>query len=107
MECDVDVEGVFIARGQVIACDPREVMFNDDLCEDHVIIFISYCPCDISTVMNIWRWLLSQTILHGNSLKALLKSYDDNHIFDVNVEGAICVKKKQYTFHKKKKILGC
>jgi hypothetical protein len=56
MECDVvDVEGVFVARGQVITCDPREVVFNNDLCEDHVGIFILYCPCDISIVMSIWR----------------------------------------------------
>jgi hypothetical protein len=102
-KCDVvDVEGVFIARGQVIACDLREAMLDDDLGKDHVGILILYCLDDILTVMSIWRWLLSQTIIYGHSLKALLKSYYDNHIFDVDVEGAISVKKKQYTFHKKK-----
>jgi hypothetical protein len=59
MECDVDVEGAFIVKGQLIACDPREVMFNDDLGEDHVGIFILFCPYDISAVMSIWRWQLS------------------------------------------------
>jgi len=60
-------------------------VLNDDLGEDHVGIIIFYCPCDISTTMSIWRWALSHTILHGHSLKALLKSYDDNNIFDVDV----------------------
>jgi hypothetical protein len=41
---------------------------------------------------------------HGYSLRALfLKSYDDSHIFDVDVEQKIGVKKKQYTFHKRKR----
>ncbi len=31
---------------------------------------------------------------HGYSLKALMKSYNDNHISDVDVERAIGVKKK-------------
>jgi hypothetical protein len=77
-------------------------MLNDDLGEDHVGIIILYCPCDIST-MSIWRWALSHTILHGHYLKALLKSYDDNNIFDVDVEGTICLKKKKNTFHKRKR----
>lgn len=66
----VDVEGVFVAKGRIIACDPREAMFDDDL-GDHVGIVILYCPNDILVVMSIWRWLLSQTIFHGHSLKAL------------------------------------
>jgi hypothetical protein len=102
MECDVDVEGVFVAKGRIIACDPREVVLHDDL-GDHVGIFILYRPNDILVVISIWRWSLSQTIFCGHSLKALLKSYEDNHISDVDVEGAIGVKKKRYTFHKKKK----
>jgi hypothetical protein len=103
MECDVvDVEGVFVAKGQVIACDPREVVFSDDL-GDHVGILILYCPNDILVVVSIWRWSLSQMIFRGHSLKALLKSYKDNHISDVDVEGAIGVKKERYTFHKRKK----
>jgi hypothetical protein len=62
-----------------------------------------YCPCDISIVMSIWRWLLPQNFFHGNSLKALLKSYDDNHICDVDVKGTICVKKKNIPFIRGKK----
>jgi len=36
-------------------------------------------------------------------LRAIFKSYDDSHIFDVDVEWKIGVKKKQYTFHKRKR----
>jgi hypothetical protein len=34
-------------RGQIIALKPREVMFDDDLGEDHVGLFILYCLDDI------------------------------------------------------------
>jgi hypothetical protein len=44
--------------------------------------------------VNIWRWLLSQKKFHGHYLKALMKSYDDNHISNVDAKGAIGVKKK-------------
>ncbi len=77
-------------------------MFNDDLGEDHVGIFILYCLDDISIIMNIWWWLLSQTISHGHSLKAFLKSYNDNHTFGLDAKRTISVKKKK-TFHKKNK----
>jgi hypothetical protein len=93
MECDVvDVEGVFIAKGRIIACDPREVVLDDDL-GDHVGNFILYCINYILVIMSIWRWLFSHTIFRGQSLKAFLKSYEDNHICNVDVEGAIGVKK--------------
>jgi hypothetical protein len=36
-------------------------------------------------------------------LKVFFKSYNDNHIFDVDAEGEVGVKKKQYIFHNKKK----
>lgn len=59
-ECDVvDVEGVFIVTGRVIACDPREVVLNDDLGEDHFELFILYCRNDKSTIMSIRKWPLS------------------------------------------------
>ncbi len=60
IECDVvDVEGVFIVRGQLIACDPREIVLYDDLGEDRFGSLILYCPNDISTIMNIQKWPLS------------------------------------------------
>ncbi len=77
-------------------------MLGDDLGEDHVGILILYCPDDISIVMSIWWWLLSQTIFHGHSLKAFLKSCNDNHIFGLNAKRTISVKNKN-TFHKKKR----
>ncbi len=51
--------------------------------------------------MTIWRWLLSETILDGHSLKTFLEFYDENYISYVE-EGEIGVNKKQYTFHKRK-----
>jgi hypothetical protein len=30
-KCDVDIEGVFVVRGWIITCDPREAMLDDDL----------------------------------------------------------------------------
>ncbi len=100
MECDVvDVEGVFVAKGRIIACDPREVVLDLDL-GDHVGILILYCLNDILVVISIWKWSLSQMIFHGHSLKAFLKSYEDNCIFDVDVERGIGVKK--ITMRKKK-----
>jgi hypothetical protein len=45
---------------------------------------------------------LSQKKFHWYYLKALLKSYDDNHIFDVDVKGTIFVKKKNIPFIREK-----
>ncbi len=36
-------------------------------------------------------------------MKAFFKSYDNSHISYVDAEGEIGVKKKQYTFHKRKR----
>ncbi len=64
--------------------------------EDHVGLNILYFLNNISIVMLIWKWPLSQTILDGYSLNELLKSNDKNHILDVDEEGAISVKKTIY-----------
>jgi hypothetical protein len=52
--------------------------------------------------MTIWKWPLAQTIMYGYSLKQLLVSYDESNILTINEEGEIGVRKKQYTFQKKK-----
>jgi hypothetical protein len=36
-----------------------EVVFDDDLGEDHVGFLIFYCLDDVLVVMDIWRWPLS------------------------------------------------
>jgi len=45
-KCDfVDDGRVFIAKGQVVACDPQEIVLNYWLGEDHVglcILYLSY-----------------------------------------------------------------
>jgi hypothetical protein len=65
-ECDLvnDVK-VFIVSECVITCDPRKVVFDDQFGEDHVGLNILYCLNNVSVVMIIWKWSLSQTILDG------------------------------------------
>ncbi len=66
VECDlVNNGGVFIAKKWVVACDPHETIFDDELGEDHIL----YCPKIVSMVMTIWKWMLVQMILDGYSLK--------------------------------------
>jgi hypothetical protein len=44
VECElVDDVGLFIANGCVITCDPREIIFDNKLGEDHVGMNILYC----------------------------------------------------------------
>ncbi len=55
-KCGVaNVEFFFVAREQVIASDPKEVVLDDDLGEDHVGLLNLCCPNDISTIMSIWK----------------------------------------------------
>jgi hypothetical protein len=56
--------------------------------------------------MIIWKWLLAQTIVDGYSLKQLLEFYDENNIPIIDEEGEIGVRKKQYTFQKRKQSVG-
>jgi hypothetical protein len=92
---------MFITSGHVIACDPREAILDNQLSEDHVGVSILYYLNNISIVMMIWKWLLVQTILDRYSLKQLFVFYDENNIPIVE-EREIGVRKKQYTFQKKK-----
>jgi hypothetical protein len=46
--------------------------------------------------------LLVQTIIEGFLLKKLLVSHDESYIPEVDVEEMIGVKKKKYSFHKRK-----
>jgi len=59
VECElVDDVGLFVASGNVITYDPREVVFNNQLGVDHVEVSILYCLNNISTIMTIWKWSL-------------------------------------------------
>jgi hypothetical protein len=71
----------------VIACDPREVIFDNQLGEDHVGVSILYCLTNVSTIMTIWKLPLVQKIVDGYSLKQLLISYDENNIPIIYEEG--------------------
>jgi hypothetical protein len=57
---------IFIVKRQIIACDPMEVVFDDDLGEDLIGFLIFYCLDDILVIMDNCRWPLSQT--HGGTL---------------------------------------
>ncbi len=52
--------------------------------------------------MIIWKWPLFQTILDGFTIREILVSYDEIHVPTIDDEGQIDVRKKQYTFQKKK-----
>jgi hypothetical protein len=103
VECElVDDVGLFVTSGHVIACDLREAVLDNQFGEDHVGVSILYCPNNISVVMTIWKWLLAQTIVDGYSLRQLLVSYNESKIPIVDEKGEIGVRKKQYTFQKRK-----
>jgi hypothetical protein len=94
----VDDVGLFVASGRVITCDPKEVIFDNRLGEDHVGMSSLYCPNNILVVMTIWKWLLAQTIVDAYSLKPLFISYNECNIPTIDEEGEIGIRKKQYTF---------
>jgi hypothetical protein len=56
--------------------------------------------------MTIWKWSLAQTIVDKYSLKQLFISYDESNIPTINEEGGIGVRKKQYTFQRRKQSVG-
>jgi hypothetical protein len=72
--------GVVIVKGQINACDPKEVVLDENLGEIIIGVTILSYPRDITEVMPIWRWLLSQTILNGHSLFMLLGFYDEHRM---------------------------
>jgi hypothetical protein len=52
VECDlVDNGGVFIAKGQVVTCDPQETVIDDQFKEDHVRLCILYLLAIVLTMM--------------------------------------------------------
>jgi hypothetical protein len=103
-ECGLqDYDGTFVVKGHVMASDLKEVILDDITGEGHIHLTIFYCPRDISTIMTIWKWQLIQTILNDTSLHAFLCSYDKSYVPKVDDEGEIGVKKKNYTFNKRKK----
>jgi len=55
----VDYIGVMIVKGWINACDPKELVLDEDLGETDVGVTILNYPHDIAQVMSIWRWLLS------------------------------------------------
>ncbi len=81
----VDDIGVVIVKGRINACDPKEVVLDEDLGETNVGVTILSYPHDITEVMAIWRWLLSQTILNGHSL--LLGVYNEQNASNDDDEG--------------------
>jgi len=69
VECDLSNDAkVFIVSGLVIACDPKEVVIDNKLGEDHVGVSILYCPSDVSIVMIIWKWSFAQIFWRGTPL---------------------------------------
>jgi len=90
-KCDfVDNGRVFIAKG------PSEIVFNDWLGEDHVGLYILYCPMIMSIVMSFWKWSLSQTILDGYPFKEYFIALNETHILNVDDVGVVGVKKKKF-----------
>jgi hypothetical protein len=100
-ECGlVDDGGIFIAKGRMVACAPQEAIFGDWFGENHVCIL--FYPATVSTMMIIWKWPLAQMILDGYSLKEHFITFNETHIPNVDDVRAIGVKKKKYSFHKRK-----
>jgi hypothetical protein len=60
---------LFVASGRVIAWDPKEAIFYNQLSEDHIRVSILYCPNNILVIMVIWKWPLVQTVVDVYSLK--------------------------------------
>ncbi len=107
VECElVDDVGLFIASGHVISCDPKEVVLDNQLGEDHVGVSILYCLNNISMVITIRKWPLAQTIVDRYFIRQLFVSYDECNIPTIDEEGKIVVRKKQYTFQKRMQSFG-
>ncbi len=95
VECDlVDNGGVFIAKGQAVACDPQEAIIDDQPGEDHVGLCILYCRGTMLTVMIIWKWLLVQTIFDRYPLREHFIAFNETHILNEDDAKTVGVKKK-------------
>jgi hypothetical protein len=88
--------GEIIVERRIIACDPKELILDDDLGEIEVRVTILNYPKDTAQIMTIWRWPLSRTILDGHCLSSLFIAYDEHHVLED--EGVMGVKKKSYAF---------
>jgi hypothetical protein len=62
-----------------------------------------YYPATVSTMMTIWKWPLVQMNLDGYSLRKHFIAFNETHIPNVDDVGTIGVKKKKYSFHKRKR----
>jgi hypothetical protein len=94
VECDlIDEDGVFIVRGQEVACAPKEAIFNDQLDEDHVGLCILYCPRTALAIMIIWKCTLLQTILDKYPLRKHFIVFNETHTLDDEDVGVVSVKK--------------
>ncbi len=90
-----------IPKGHAVACDPREIVLDDLLGEDHVGLCILYCLATMLIVMTIRP--LAQIILDGYPFIEHLIAFNDTHVTNVDDVGEIGVKKKKNFFHKKKR----
>jgi len=95
-ECNVqNLESVFLTRGHVMAFNPKEVILDDILGDDHFGLTILYYLGDISKLMTIWKWSVIYKTMEGFLLNELLLSYDETYLPEVDVEGMIGVKEKK------------
>ncbi len=94
--------GEMIAEGRIIVCDLRKLVLDNNLGETNVGVTMLNYPNDRSQIMLIWRWPLLQTILDGHFLLSLFIAYDEHHVLEEDEKGVVGVKKKNYTFLKRK-----
>jgi hypothetical protein len=78
------------------------MLLDDWLGEDHVGLCILYYPMIMLAMMTIWKWPLAQKKFNGYPFIEHLISFNETHILDVDDVGVVRVKKKKYSFHKKK-----
>jgi hypothetical protein len=59
-----DYVRIQIVEGQIITCDPKELVNDEHFGENHVRKTILNYK-DKYQIMMIWKWLLSQIVYHG------------------------------------------
>ncbi len=58
-ECELlNLEGIFLAKGHVMASNTREAILEDIFGQNHVDLTIFYYLRNISTITIIWKWPL-------------------------------------------------
>lgn len=70
-------------RGHATTSNPKEVILDNILRDDHVSFTILDYPGDVLAIMIIWKWPLVQTTMEGFSLKELLLSYDESYVLEL------------------------